>query len=398
MASLVVVLSCAVPMTPADDATITAGPPIEEIVNAITESMVQGYIAAIQAYGPHPTGSDACTEVQGYLVGMLDGWGLEVQLHPWNRRSYAGNNIIATLPGTDPHLTPIAVSAHYDSAPDSPGADDNGSGVAAVLSIAQSLRSHSFNRTIMFILFSGEEQGTLGSLSYAADRYHAEESMGGVINLDGIGHTETPSGGKKVIVYEEPTSAWLADAMDQIAGRYPQELEMDAKRLPNTGYSDHNSFLSYGYGAIQVEEYEYNDKFHTANDTLDYVNITYATNIARLTAGTVAHVASTPIPGPEVSIIAPRRDLLYVFNREIVPLSGGTVVTVGPVDIVARASAETVRVTFYLDGQVMRVDEEAPFTWTCRQPVWWDHTVLAEAEDGHGDRGIAHIRLGWSLY
>jgi hypothetical protein len=270
--------------------------------------------------------------------------------------------------------------------------------VAAVLSAAQSLRHHPFNRTVMFILFSGEEQGTLGSLSYAADRYHAEERMAGVINLDGIGHTETGSGGKKVIVYEEPTVAWLSDVMAYIADRYYSEVHMETKRLPNTGYSDHNSFLSYGYGALQVEEYEYNDKFHTANDTLEYVNITYVTNIARLTAGTLAHVASTAIPGPEVSIIAPRRDMLYVFDRAIVPLSDGTVVTVGPIDIVAQASAETTCVTFYLDGQAMMVDEKAPFIWTCRQPVWWDRTVLAEALDGHGDRSVAHITLGWSLY
>ena len=371
---------------------------IEEIISTINESFIRNHIATIQNYGPHPTGSVACNAVQQYLVDTLESDGLEVQVHPWSRQLYAGNNIIATLPGTDSSLAPIGVSAHYDSAPGSPGADDDGSGVAAVLAAAHTLRSYPFNRTVIFLLFSGEEQGTLGSLAYAGDLYHSEETLAGIINLDGIGHTETGSGGKKVIVYEEPTVAWLADSMERIASLYYQDMHMEPKRLPNTGYSDHNSFLSYGIGAIQVEEYEYNDKFHTSNDTLDFVNITYVTNIARLTSGTLAYVASIDVPGPQVTITTPRRDMLYLFNVKIFPLNGGMVLALGPIDIIANTSIETVRVVFYLDGQEMMVDEEAPFAWTCRQPVWWDHTVVVEAQDDDGNSGIAHIDLGWSLY
>jgi len=399
---LIACMLVSLPFTPdniaAGNRALAADTTIEEVIDAINESFIRNHIATIQDYGPHPTGSVACDAVQQYLVDAFESWELEVQVHPWSRQSYTGNNIIVTLPGTDSSLAPIVVSAHYDSAPGSPGADDDGSGVAAVLAAAHTLRSYSFNRTIMFVLFSGEEQGTLGSLAYAGNLYHSKETIAGVINLDGIGHTETGSGGKRVIVYEEPTVAWLADSMEYIASCYHQDVHMELKRLPNTGYSDHNSFLSYGIGAIQVEEYEYNDKFHTANDTLDFVNITYVTNIARLASGTLAHVASMGVPRLQVTITTPRRDMLYLFNVGVIPLTGGMVLALGPIDINVNTSVETIRVVFYLDGQEMMVDEEAPFAWTCRQPVWWDHTVVVEAQDDDGNSGIAHIDLGWSLY
>ena len=115
----------------------------------------------------------------------------------------------------------------------------------------------------MFILFSGEEQGTLGSLAYAADCYHADDRIAGIINLDGIGHTETGQGGKKVIVYEEPSVAWLADAMEHIAGNYHQEVDMELKRL-----DENNKFLE---ASFLVEFNNFNDlnKVRTALHELD---------------------------------------------------------------------------------------------------------------------------------
>ncbi|MDD3492618.1 MAG: M20/M25/M40 family metallo-hydrolase [Candidatus Thermoplasmatota archaeon] len=392
------VLPLAAALTPATGNASAHSPDVNDIILSINESFIEDSIAAIQAFGPHPTGSEACTRVRDYLTQRLEAWGLEVYLHGWSRRSYQGQNIVATWPGIHAELPPVVVSAHYDSAPGSPGADDDGSGVASVLAAARALREYSFNRTVAFVLFSGEEQGTLGSLSYVHDLYHQGKQVAGVINLDGIGHTETESGGRNVIIYEEPASAWLADAMEEVASDHYQQVRLGLKRLPNTGYSDHNSFLTYGYGALQVEEYEYNHRFHTANDTLDYVNVTYVTHIARLTAGTLARVAHQSWRTPEVTIAVPRHDVLYVFGRELLPLDRGTVLALGPLDMVAEASADTASVTFYLDGEAVAVDEEPPFSWTCRRTLLWDHQMVAEARDAQGNVAVAQVDLGLSLY
>lgn len=396
VACLLVPLSAAV--GPAEEDTSTCSPDVEDIMQSIDESFIRDSIAAVQAFGPHPTGSEACAQVRDYLAQRLETWGLEVSLHTWSRRSYQGQNIIATWPGIHDQLPPVVVSAHYDSAPGSPGADDDGSGVASVLAAARALRGYSFNRTVMFVLFSGEEQGTLGSLSYVHDIYHQGKQVAGVINLDGIGHTETGSGGRNVIVYEEPASAWLADAMEEVASDHYGQVRLGLKRLPNTGYSDHNSFLAYGYGALQVEEYEYNDRFHTANDTLDYVNVTYVTHIARLTAGTLARVAGQSWRTPEVAIAVPRHDMLYFFGREMLLLDRGTVLALGPLEVVVEASTDTVNVTFYLDGEEVAVDEEPPFSWTCRRTLLWEHQMVAEGRDLQGNVAVAQVDVGLSLF
>ena len=98
------------------------------------------------------------------------------------------------------------------------------------------------------------------------------------------------------------------------------------------------------------------------------------------------------------TITTPRRDMLYLYNIGIFSLNDGMILALGLIDIIATTSIKTIGVVFYLDGQEMMVDEEAPFTWTCRQPVWLDYAVVVEAQDGDGNTGIAHIDLGWSLY
>ena len=367
---------------------------IEAVMNGVNESTIRSYIEAIQSYGPHVTGSDACEELRQYLAGELTAAGCQVTMHDWNRGGYQGQNIVATLPGVQENGDLFVVSAHYDSAPTSPGADDDGSGVAAALAMAHAFSGHAFNASIRFVLFSGEEQGTLGSLSYARDMYRADEPITGVFNLDGIGHNETSSGAHKVIVYEEASSAWLGEALDKVAAAYP-ELAITPVRLPNTGYSDHNSFLAYGYEALQLEEYEYNDRFHTPNDTIDRVNTVYVTRIARLVAGSLATLANT-CTGMQASFTSPRRDTLYLLGSPLLSLDRGLVLGLGRLTFTVQATGSVDEVTFLLDGSEQHTDREAPYEWTCRQPLLWNHQVIAMAT-GTDYRDIVQMDVGFHL-
>ncbi|MFO8133126.1 MAG: M28 family peptidase [Thermoplasmatota archaeon] len=375
-----------------------SGPPalstsVETVMDGVNESAIRGYIETIQGYGPHTTGSDACRELKRYLAGELRGAGLQVSLHNWTRGGYQGQNIVATLPGIRPDGDIFIVSAHYDSAPTSPGADDDGSGVAACLAMAHALSGYSFNATVRFVLFSGEEQGTLGSLSYARDMYHGGERITGVFNLDGIGHNETASGAHKVIVYEEASSAWLGAALDDVAALHP-ELAITPVRLPNTGYSDHNSFLAYGYEALQLEEYEYNDRFHTPNDTIDRVNTAYVTRIARLVAGSLVTLAENG-KAVQASFVSPERDALYVFGAKLLTLDRGFVLGLGRLTFTVEVTAgdPVEEVTFYLDGGEQHVDRDAPYEWTCRQLLLWNHRVAATVDAGDG-RDVVEMDVG----
>ncbi len=366
---------------------------VETVMDGVNETAIRGYIETIQGYGPHTTGSDACRELKRYLAGELREAGLQVSLHNWTRGGYQGQNIVATLPGAQPDGDVFIVSAHYDSAPTSPGADDDGSGVAACLAMAHAMSGYRFNATVRFVLFSGEEQGTLGSLSYARDMYRQGEHVTGVVNLDGIGHNETASGAHKVIVYEEASSAWLGAALDQVAAGYP-ELAITPVRLPNTGYSDHNSFLAYGYEALQLEEYEYNDRFHTPNDTIDRVNTAYVTRIARLVASSLVTLAENG-KAVQASFVSPERDALYVFGAKLLSLDRGFVLGLGQLTFTVEVQAgdPVGDVTFYLDGIQQHVDSEAPYQWTCRQLLLWNHQVTATVDSG-SDTDIVEMDVG----
>ena len=106
-------------------------------------------------------------------------------------------NVIATLHGSQPESANriYLVSGHLDSrctdvldfTCDAPGAGDDGSGVAAVLEMARVMATHHFDATIKFVAFSGEEQGTFGSLFYATQAKAAGENVAGMFSNDIIG-------------------------------------------------------------------------------------------------------------------------------------------------------------------------------------------------------------------
>ena len=120
----------------------------------------------------------------------------------WKYLTFISWNVEATLPGLNGNNEEIyIVSAHYDSVPSTPGADDNAAGVAAVLSAAKILSQYEFNQTIRFVCFSGEEQGLLGSEEYAKEAYNNNENLISTINLDMIGYSETEEDKTKIRFY-----------------------------------------------------------------------------------------------------------------------------------------------------------------------------------------------------
>ncbi|MCW6536965.1 M20/M25/M40 family metallo-hydrolase [Sphingomonas lycopersici] len=147
---------------------------------------------------PHPTGSSEISRVRIELIRRLTDMGLIVQERPavgisTNRHftdiAIAGNvrNIVAELPGRDPGLPAIALMAHYDTVPNSPGAADDTAGVAAILEIIRNLKASGPHlRSVILILTDGEEPGLLGSSAFfSADPL--KKRLGTVINLEARG-------------------------------------------------------------------------------------------------------------------------------------------------------------------------------------------------------------------
>ena len=175
---------------------------IEQIIDEITSE-------------PHPINSDAIQNVKEYIIKYFGNLGYdetECQKFEYNdennenaiRRSSQvdvfltptaenaivdgiGENIIVTKKSSSDTTKNLIISAHYDSADDSVGANDNGSGVAAVLELARILKDTEMPYNIKFILFSGEEKYMLGSRWYVGKLTEDErKQIIGVINIDTI--------------------------------------------------------------------------------------------------------------------------------------------------------------------------------------------------------------------
>ena len=94
-------------------------------------------------------------------------------------------NVIGTLPSANPNnQSKIVVGAHFDTVPNSPGADDNGSGTALLLEVAKVLSQFKFNCAIEFVAFNAEEVGLVGSSHYVQQASQAGEDILLMINID----------------------------------------------------------------------------------------------------------------------------------------------------------------------------------------------------------------------
>jgi hypothetical protein len=178
-------------------------------------------------------------------------------------------NVVAILPGTDPLLSKsvFLAAGHFDSMPssvmdpatDAPGADDDASGVAAVLEAARLLSKGRYRATLVFAAVSGEEQGLLGGTrlkEYLAGR---GLTVGGFLDNDIVGADPAPGGPHRVRVFSgggpdgvDSPSRDLARAVEAIAGRDAVRLVFRLDRLGRGG--DHRPFVEAGMPAVRFTE------------------------------------------------------------------------------------------------------------------------------------------------
>lgn len=261
-----------------------------------------------------------------FVFQRLQALGFEVRYQPWSRSGYTNLNVIGTRAGGARSNETVLVTAHLDSMPQgerAPGADDNASGTAAVLAAAGVLRSFDFERTLRFVLFTGEEQGLLGSAQTAAEAYAANERIVAVLNLDMLAWDA--AGGPIVRLHTRTASRpghiddlAIASVFTNVVAAYGLSERLTALvKADGESASDHARFWDKGYPAIlAIEDYpgDFTPYYHTTNDTIDHVNLRYFTAFAQAACGTAAHLA---LPVTQTAI-----DILEVVNSDWTPGSG----------------------------------------------------------------------------
>ena len=149
------------------------------------------------AAAPRPNGSPAAAEVRDYLTGRLAGLGLQTSIQreeimtPGRRggppRAVTVENVVGVLPGRSPLAPALLVMSHYDSVPGSPGAADDGAGVASALEIVRAIKAQGVpERDVIVLMTDGEEKGLCGAVAFFG-RSPLARRVGFVVNMEGRG-------------------------------------------------------------------------------------------------------------------------------------------------------------------------------------------------------------------
>lgn len=230
-------------------------------------------------------------------------------------------NIVAEIPGTDLASEVLIVGAHHDAVVNSPGADDNASGAAALMEVARVLQGRSFRRTVRLVFFTLEEAGLLGSTAYAMKHLpefgsNGDKKLIGMVSLEMLGFfCDTPGCQRSPVpaipgVFEPPTvgdsivlvttksfqpfaQAW-GEAMRNAAPGL-KTFNFDFSPVPTRQIlrSDHAPFLLGGHPALMLTDTANfrNPNYHKPTDTVETLDVARYTLVVRGVVGAIVTLA-----------------------------------------------------------------------------------------------------------
>lgn len=229
-------------------------------------------------------------------------------------------NIVGAIGGTELNAGTIIVGAHYDSigtprdsgAAYAPGANDNGSGVAAVLELARIMSASQYKATVMFVLFSAEEIQRQGSIAFAKWIYDDNVDVIGMINLDTIGNIHDFAGNREdryLRVYsagpnDGSASRRLAREANFLGHNYNLTMGlqvMDAVDRENR-YGDHQSFSDLGYPAVRFINAFEEKRNADPTDTIEFIEPDYLRRSTQAALALVTALADGPRPPANVAL------------------------------------------------------------------------------------------------
>jgi PKD repeat protein len=325
-------------------------------LDIITPQAIADRISHLQSLGTRFTYSSKAEEAADYILDEFNSTGLSAFRQSFFFNGYTISNVMAVSPGRNSSLPWCVVGAHYDSingtdwsfnpyAP-APGADDDASGVAAVLGLAEAFARAPTNRTIIFAAFTGEEQGRIGSTEFVRQLKDNGTDLAAAVCFDMIGYNHRYP---KVDIVSDSDSLWLAGMARTAAYQLGLLPETVVSNDTPVRWSDPLSFWEAGYPSIYFIEdedpqhdsahFRANPHYHTGGDTLDTLNLSLMTSVARAGAATVANLAGLALPDFR-PVIQPRPRTALVGEPAVFNIS---VLNIGE-------PVSTVNVSLFVDG------------------------------------------------
>lgn len=267
------------------------------------ESRLKGHVEALAGdIGERHVGRpQALHAAEAYIAGEFAAIGYDVARQTYVAEGVASSNLEVAVPGGACASEIVLVGAHYDTVPGSPGADDNASGVAALIEIARALRGANCARTVKLVAFVNEEPpffywGEMGSRVYARAARARGEDIRVMLSLEMLGCYSDAPGSQAyppLLGFFYPQAGNFIGFVSNLRSRralrevvrafrsasdFPAESLASPALVPGVSWSDQLSFWREGYRAVMVTDtafYRY-PHYHRATDTpekLDYARM-----------------------------------------------------------------------------------------------------------------------------
>jgi len=250
-------------------------PPQAQAVNApLTEFSAGRAMQHVRqiAREPHAMGTAAHARVRTYLAAQLRQLGLQTIVQDTtvvqtkDGRTTAGHvyNILGRRKGRTRGKA-VLLMAHYDSQPNTPGAGDDGAGIAALLETVRALRNTPLRNDVILLMTDGEEYGLFGATAFL--RHPWASDVGFVINLEARGNS-----GPSMTFEISPDNGWVVEGFAKAAPRpLASSLMYEVYRvLPN--YTDFTVFRNRGYAGVNSAFTDGFIHYHKLTDTPDRLN------------------------------------------------------------------------------------------------------------------------------
>lgn len=298
---------------------------IQTLVDQVDSARIRANLTFIQGIRHRTANPTHLGAVKDTIEARFAQAGLQTDRQPWTFVGYTAENMIGRIPGTTDETATLFNSGHFDTVINTPGADDNGSSIAAMLEVMRVLAPYHYEKSIRFLAFDLEEAGLLGSAQYVLSGLEDWEQVDGLINFEMIGYRtdqvntqSLPTGfnllfpdvtdsvaadsnrGNFILNVANTTSHDLKLAFDAAAATYVPDLRElsleapgNAQIAPDLRRSDHASFWDAGYPALMITDgadtrYPW---YHHPNDTLENLDFRFMKQVTQTATATLAELA-----------------------------------------------------------------------------------------------------------
>jgi len=280
------------------------GEPLEKQMKAELSEMKKGMesdIEYLQKLGPRNSENDTSYkqlhQCEEWIRQKWESQGYIVKKHTFSAEGKDYSNLEIEIQGRLAPSEIIIISAQYDTLPDSPGANNNGSGMAILFQLSQLLKKHTPERTLRLLNFVNEEDpffGTemMGSFQYAKRSHQLREDIKVMLSMDALGIYKEEPGSQKLPfpfkLFYPDRGNFLAFIGNLSSRKYVIEATRGFKKgssflieagvvpewVKAADWSDHRSFWKFGYPGIMVTDTGgFRSPFHTTKeDTIDKLN------------------------------------------------------------------------------------------------------------------------------